>query len=233
MDHENFVKLVGYLNHYRQSISYESGGLINTRTQTDENDVIGNQRDAKFSAANLFPLETEGPQKGKHIPRRDERGNIIVDPTANLQKEPLFIDFDLYSRYKKMAQKGKVVQLKKNITRTEREEIKKLFAPHVPLCSTEPVESDLSKYRKKKTLTRQMIKNEREGQDAGTKDVLVVGAPPRKHKIKNTLPPFKPEDCGHRYVNKRPVVADPTGMLQDSERKDSKSQTQSFQKKEK
>ena len=63
-----------------------------------------------------------------------------------------------------------------------------------------------------------MIKNEREGQDAGTKDVLVVGAPPRKHKVKNTLPPFKPEDCGHRFVNKRPVKADPTGMLQpDSE----------------
>ena len=51
-----------------------------------------------------------------------------------------------------------------------------------------------------------MIKNERDGQDAGTKDVLVVGAPPRKRKIKNTLPPFKPEDCGFNYGNRRTKV---------------------------
>lgn len=48
-----------------------------------------------------------------------------------------------------------------------------------------------------------MIKNERGGQDAGTKDVLVVGAHKKKNKIKNTLPPFKPEDCGHNYGNRR------------------------------
>ena len=104
-----------------------------------------------------------------------------------------------------MAQKGKLVHLTKAITRSERERINKLFAPHVPLCS-EPEESDLSKYRKTKTLTRQMIKNEREGQDAGTKDVLVLGPPPRKHKPKNTLPPFKPEQCGHNYGNRRSKV---------------------------
>ena len=87
--------------------------------------------------------------------RRDERGNIIVDPTANISKEPLFIDYDLYSRYKKMAQKGKVVNVKTTgFTRSEKDKIRKLFAPHEPLCSNEPAESDLSKYRKKKKLTR-------------------------------------------------------------------------------
>ena len=41
-------------------------------------------RNEKYSAANLFPVEMDGPKKGKLIPPRDEKGNIIVDPTAQL-----------------------------------------------------------------------------------------------------------------------------------------------------
>ena len=50
-----------------------------------------------------------------------------------------------------------------------------------------------------------MITNERDGQDAGNKDVLAVGAIQKKKSQKPTLPPFKPEHCGHNYGKRRTV----------------------------
>lgn len=47
-----------------------------------------------------------------------------------------------------------------------------------------------------------MIKNDRDGQTAGEKDVKVVG-PVKKKIVTVPLPSFKPEDCGHFYGYRR------------------------------
>ena len=84
VQHESFIKLMGYLNEYKNSISYDTSGLINIRKKTDPDDFEALENQKKFSAANMFPIEKSGPNKGKYVPKRDERGNIIVDPTQQI-----------------------------------------------------------------------------------------------------------------------------------------------------
>lgn len=77
-----------------------------------------------------------------------------------------------------------------------------LFGKHEPVCDLLPKVSDLQKFLKKSKLTRDIIGESRDGQTAGSRDVKVVGAV-KKKKPKSTLPPFKPEQCGHGYGQKR------------------------------
>jgi len=79
-----------------------------------------------------------------------------------------------------LAQEGEV-ELTKKISRKEKEQIKALFAPHTPLCNDEDgIENALKEYTAKTAITRKMIKNQRDGQAAGTRDVLAVGPVKKK-----------------------------------------------------
>ena len=100
-----------YLNQYRESICYDNSGLINLnmRRANDAEDFLERQKQEKYSSENVFPTYKDGPQKGKIIHVHDDKGNIVIDPTSLVRKDPFLIDFHLYSRYKKMAEKGRIV----------------------------------------------------------------------------------------------------------------------------
>ena len=51
----------------------------------------------------------------------DSKGNIVVDPASLITKDPFFIDYNLYKRFKLMCQKGKVAHKEMRITKEERE----------------------------------------------------------------------------------------------------------------
>ena len=104
----------------------------------------------------MFPIEESGPNKGKILPRRDERGNIIVDPTTLVQKDPLLIDYKLYSRLKDNAEKGKQLDLDPYISKKERLEMKHVFRPHHSFDQSGP--SRMQQFRTKSEITRKMIK---------------------------------------------------------------------------
>ena len=44
----------------------------------------------------MFPVETEGPNKGKYIPKKDENGNIVIDPTTQIKKSSFILDFNVF-----------------------------------------------------------------------------------------------------------------------------------------
>lgn len=96
--HKNFIKLMKYLNEYKQNICYEGSNLINTNPPKhyNENDYLEIKKAEEYSFAKMFPVETSGPNKGHIIRMRDERGNLVVDPTADVKKDPFFIDYMLY-----------------------------------------------------------------------------------------------------------------------------------------
>ena len=81
-----------------------------------------------YSSENLFPREQEGPRKGKLIPWKDIRGNVVVDPTASIKQAPFIIDYRAYNKYKALHGSSGI-PLNKNIkmTREEKEEIDELF----------------------------------------------------------------------------------------------------------
>ena len=91
-----------YLNEYQQKICYDNAGFLPNekklkkgelpRETTEEED----ERRAIYKAENLFPLETEGPCKGQYVPRKDGRGNAIVDPTTLIQSQTFTIDYEVF-----------------------------------------------------------------------------------------------------------------------------------------
>ena len=52
------MNLMGYLNEYRQSICYDTSGLINVepRRHDAETDYLEQQKAEKYSSANVFPV---------------------------------------------------------------------------------------------------------------------------------------------------------------------------------
>ena len=127
------------MNEYKSTICYDSSGLINLNPrQYLEDDVIQQMQSEKYTSATVFPKTTSGPNKGKFIPILDHKGNIVVDPASLITKDPFFIDYNLYKRFKLLSQKGKLAHREMRITKSDREEIKKLFAKHKPVCDMEP-----------------------------------------------------------------------------------------------
>lgn len=121
----------------------------------------------------MFPLATEGERKGHFVPIRDEKGNIVVDPASLITKDPFFIDYNLYKRFKQLS--AGCPHIAQRITRKEKDDIRKLFAKHEPVDGIGPKDTDLQKFLKKSKITRAIIGEAREGQTAGTKDIKVVG----------------------------------------------------------
>ena len=76
-----------------------------------------------------------------------------------------------------------------------------MFASRPPIGEKQEKKlNELQKYLKVKTIQRKMIKVQREGDAAGTKDTQVIG-PPKNNN--NRLPPFTIEQCGVNYGKKR------------------------------
>ena len=94
--------------------------------------------------------------KGKLIPAKDERGNIVVDPTTLVTKDPFFIDYHLYNKFKKMVQEGQVQKVKV-FSKEEKAQIRRLFGHHEPVCNAEPTVTELQKYTTKKAITRKIL----------------------------------------------------------------------------
>ena len=131
------------------------------------------QTQEQYTSEKLFPKHKSGPMKGKLIHQLDERGNIVIDPTANIKKDPLFIDYNLFTKEKALAEKGR----KKSsivISKQQRETIRSLFQFKTKKDSEGQL-TDLQKFLKKKSIQRKMIKVQREGEAAGAKDTQVIG----------------------------------------------------------
>ena len=47
-------------------------------------------------AEEIWPVEEEGPDKGKIKPARDILGNIIVDPAGNILKSQYLLDLSIF-----------------------------------------------------------------------------------------------------------------------------------------
>ena len=202
-NHKKFLKLMSFLNDYSQTVCYEGSGLISVNPKKGgdaADDFIDRERAEKVSAANIFPVEQSGPNKGKLILQRDERGNIITDPTCNVQKAPFFIDFSLYTHFKNAAEEGHRFK-PEVITQKEREEIKELFA--VPPVAEESVGTSMKKFIEKRAIVNSIIKVPRDGQAAGNRDVLAVGAVPRKYTAKSNLEPFLIDHAGANFGKRR------------------------------
>ena len=60
--------------------------------KTEEENVAA----AVYKAENLFPLETSGRYKGQYIPKKDARGNAIVDPTVLIENQSFIIDYNVW-----------------------------------------------------------------------------------------------------------------------------------------
>ena len=63
----------------------------------------------KYASENVFPIETSGPFKGKYKPKRDERGNVIVDPTSMVKENAFALDFIQFKRMWDEREAGKNV----------------------------------------------------------------------------------------------------------------------------
>ena len=83
---------------------------------------------AIYKAENLFPLEKEGPHKGQYIPRKDERGNVIIDPTTLLKSSSFAIDYSVYKSCVDMNKSFDKVAKDIAFSEQELEVIHKLFA---------------------------------------------------------------------------------------------------------
>ena len=91
-----------YLKDYKANICNDMNPImnINSKQARNESDFQRKMKAEQYSSDILFPRYKDGPRKGKLIYSRDERGNIVVDPTRNLAKEQLFIDFNLFNQIK-------------------------------------------------------------------------------------------------------------------------------------
>ena len=104
-DHEQFIEMMRYLNQYKENICYDSQGIVAMIKHMGQpkDEVEAEEMDElleAYSSQNLFPRETEGPKAGKLIPWKDIRGNVVVDPTANIKQAPFIIDYNAYKKYK-------------------------------------------------------------------------------------------------------------------------------------
>lgn len=82
----------------------------------------------------------------------------MVDPTADVKKDPFFIDYILYKRIKYLAQHDKDFKFKQKLSKKEKEQIKLLFAPYTPASLVSTVENALKEYTQKTEIQRKMIK---------------------------------------------------------------------------
>ena len=87
------------------------------------------------------------------------------------------------------------------ITQKEREEIKELFA--VKPVVEESVGTSMKKFIEKRAIVNSIIKVPRDGQAAGNRDVLAVGAVPRKNIAKSNLEPFLLDHAGANFGKRR------------------------------
>ena len=97
------MDLSQYLNDYQAKICYDSAvNIMRQKKQknksglelqpTESEDILN----SVYKAENLFPIETEGPNKGKYIPQKDDNGNIVIDPTTQVKKNSVALDWNVY-----------------------------------------------------------------------------------------------------------------------------------------
>ena len=146
-----------------------------------------------YKAENLFPVETEGPNKGKYIPKKDENGNIVIDPTTQIKKSSFILDFNVFKECVDMSRPIEKLAKDCQLSKEEMEIINKLFAPPKPKVKEE---SHTHQFLKKNRIRRQIISEPREGKEAGNRDVKVVGAHKKKRTEQSQLPKFTPKDAG-------------------------------------
>ena len=115
---------------------------------------------AMYKAENLFPVETDGPNKGQFIPRKDERGNVIIDPSILIKSSSFAIDYDVFKTCVDMNKSFDRMAKDIAFSTQELEVIAKLFATPK---QKEKEESHIHKFMKKNSIKRKMITVQRDG----------------------------------------------------------------------
>lgn len=92
--HEDYMRLMEYLEIYKDSICYSAQGVVPNKTYKDEEDP-NIEREA-LTATDIWPVEQSGPKKGKIKAPLDSNGKIVVDPAGNIVLEKYLLDFDIY-----------------------------------------------------------------------------------------------------------------------------------------
>ena len=150
--HDSYMDLMGYLERYKDSICYAASGVM-PRAVLDDNEDPQIEAEA-LTAADIWPVETSGPKKGKIKATRDSHGNIVVDPAGNIVLENYLLDFTIYramallkSKPKDKSEKGgmNLIRQAETFTKEEKARIKELFAcdNHVSLGRRGPPASDM------------------------------------------------------------------------------------------
>ena len=104
-----------------------------------------------YKAENLFPLETEGPHKGQYIPRKDSRGNVIIDPTTLIKSTSFAIDYNVYKSCVDMNKSFDKVAKDISFSNEELQVIAKLFATPK---QKDKEESHMHQFMKKNSIKR-------------------------------------------------------------------------------
>ena len=137
--HNRFMDLSQYLNDYQAKICYDSA--VNIMRQKKQKNKSGNELqptefedalNSVYKAENLFPVETEGPNKGIHIPPKDENGNIVIDPTTQVKKNNVNLDFNVFKECVDMNRPIEKIAKDCQFSKEELLVINKLFAPPQP-----------------------------------------------------------------------------------------------------
>ena len=104
--------------------------LPNKNSRLDPN--VADEDGDTLTAEEIWPKVKSGPNKGQIAPRRDARGNVIVDPAGNIVKESYLLDYNVYKSLH--AQEGKKKSQNKSETsisfknfNKNKKEIKKLY----------------------------------------------------------------------------------------------------------
>ena len=88
------MELMGFLKGYQESICNVSSDVLpNTKPHIGDEpeDTTG-----QLTASEIWPVAKAGPKKGKIIPRRDLRGNIVIDPAGNIEASKYLLDYNIY-----------------------------------------------------------------------------------------------------------------------------------------
>lgn len=93
--HGNYMELMSYLQQYQDSISHSAAGMLPNKNLRQDPDVKGDD-DQTLTAEEIWPRVKSGPNKGQIVPRRDDHGNIVVDPAGNIIKETYLLDYNVY-----------------------------------------------------------------------------------------------------------------------------------------
>ena len=95
--HDSYIELMDYLQQYKQSICFDSQGVVPNKAvkKTDE-DLPSDFDDEDLKAEDIWKVEESGPNKGKLKAVKDFRGNVVVDPVGNIQKDQNLLDFNVY-----------------------------------------------------------------------------------------------------------------------------------------